>query len=197
MVDMTGNMTSAERDYSHLATLAITCPRCGATRGQNCRSTGGGNPATVADHKPRRDRIQHWTHAQLQYAGRIAVESRPWGGNIPEVADEVWAELETAAAPMPEPKTKPSNPRTVNLSGPQRVLVEQLAANGGRGYAPTTHFHGDASRRRTSNALEAKGIITTWCGDGYERPIELTAFGWAVYAQHPGIVRNQEQDLAA
>lgn len=194
---MTGNMTSTERDYSHLATLAITCPRCGATRGQNCRSTGGGNPATVADHKPRRDRIQHWTHAQLQYAGRIAVESRPWGGNIPEVADEVWAELETAAAPMPEPKTRPSNPRTMRLSGPQRALVEQLAANGGHGYAPASHFHGDAVRRRTSNALADKGIIVVGRGDGYDRPIRLTELGWAVYEQHPSITHHHEQEKAA
>jgi hypothetical protein len=174
--------------YSRAA-RSVTCPKCDARPGQECESTGGGNRALVPTHKARWRRLTGWSEDQLAAAdARVREQGGTWWARLP---DGFYAAQEADAAPVVA-KAKPVSARGVRLSEAQAEEIERAAANGGVYHAPTSHFHGDAQQRQSSNALEAKGILrfVALTGDGYDRRMELTEFGWSVYHQHRLIIHR-------
>ena len=173
------------------APLAVACPKCQAKPGYYCESTGGGNRAYVPTHKTREARVDGWVDGFAAAAGRLvkSVLQLPFAER--DAAD--WLPFELTAKPFtPKPAV---SPESVYLSPKQARAVEQAAENDGL-YAPTSHFHGDAQRRQTVNALEAKGILESAGStpDGYGREMRLTAFGWQVYRQHPQVIRRLDEE---
>jgi hypothetical protein len=177
------------------APLAVTCPRCQARPGYDCESTGGGNRAYVATHKARELLVAHWSDEFAADAGRL-VRSVLRATYAARAAVD-WTRFEAAAAPTAVNTAQPS-PAAVRLSEKQAARIE-LAAETGVLHAPTSHFHGDAARRQTLHALEAKGIVVQFdmTPDGYDRLLRLTAYGWQVYRQHPKVIRRLTVDEIA
>lgn len=171
-----------------LAALSVVCPRCHAGGGEPCKSTGGGNYTTVPTHKARLTRVTGLTAAQAGAAVDMVREvgSRWWG----QAAR--FAEFEAIAAPLHTTPSRQASPTGVRLSVPQATAVEQAAKSGGELGASAAHFHGDANRRQTAQALETKGIIVydRLSDDGYDRIYRLTPYGWQVYRQHRLIIRR-------
>jgi hypothetical protein len=173
------------------APLAVTCPRCQARPGHECESTGGGNRAYVPTHKARELLVAHWSDAFAADAGRLVKSVLRATFEARAAVD--WTRFEAAAAPVAVNTARPS-PAAVRLSEKQAQRIE-YAAQDGVLYAPTSHFHGDAARRQTIHALEAKGIVVQFdmTPDGYDRMLRLTAYGWQVYRQHPKVIRRLDE----
>lgn len=183
--------------YSMTAPQAVKCPKCNAGFGVGCQSTGGGNGGPVWLHKVRRARVAHWTDEQRRkFAAQVVLyrhaETRP----APEVVDQIAAEAEAAATPLPTPKPMRTNPRAVRLSENQAEEIERFACCGGKAVVSTAHFHGDHQHRQTINALRDRGVLTEGglINHGYDREYTLTAFGWQVYLNHRLIIRRAEGD---
>jgi hypothetical protein len=176
------------------APLAVSCPRCKALPAHECESTGGGNRAYVATHKARITRVEGWPDDLAAEAGRLV--RSVLRASYEDRAAVDWSRFETAATPIAVPT--PLSPVTVRLSAKQAHHIE-VAAQDGFLYSPTSHFHGDARRRQSINALDQKGIVEfdAYTPDGYDRLLRLTAFGWQVYRQHPQIVRRLNEDEIA
>jgi hypothetical protein len=173
------------------APLAVSCPRCKALPAHECESTGGGNRAYVATHKARITRVEGWADELAAEAGRLVRSVLRASYEVRAAVD--WSRFETAATPITA--AVPLLPATVRLSAPQAHHIE-VAAQDGCIYSPTSHFHGDARRRQSINALEQKGIVefADMTPDGYDRLLRLTEFGWQVYRQHPQIMRRLNED---
>jgi hypothetical protein len=173
------------------APLAVACPRCKALPAHECESSGGGNRAYVATHKARITRVDCWPDEFAAEAGRLVRSVLRASYEARAAVD--WSRFEVAATPITVPA--PLSPVTVRLSAKQAHHIE-LAAQDGLVYSPTSHFHGDARRRQSINALEQKGIVefAGMTPDGYDRLLRLTAFGWQVYRLHPQIVRRLDED---
>lgn len=177
------------------APLAVTCPKCAARPAHECESTGGGNRTHVTTHKARELRVTGWVDEFAAEAGRLVrqVFHKSWEDR----AAVDWSQFEQAATPIAA-TAAPAGPASVRLSEKQASRIE-LAAQDGVLYAPTSHFHGDAARRQSINALEAKGIVEQFdtTPDGYDRLMRLTQFGWLVYRQHPKVIRRlNESEIA-
>lgn len=179
------------------AVQSVACPKCEARPGEDCKSTGGGNYQTVSPHQARRARIANWTAEQLADAqALVKAQGRTMWWNLPA---DYYAATELAAAPIVR-EEKLATPKGVRLSEIQAERIEQAAEHRqGRGSVSTAHFHGDHQDRQTMNALEAKGIFrfVGLTADGYDRRMELTAFGWQVYRQHRLIIRRMADADAA
>lgn len=172
------------------APRTVTCPKCKAHPGQECQSTGGGNPRPVADHRARLDRVAHWTPEQrLTFGALVIRQGRTWWANMPA---GYYAEPEAAAKPVAAKPAKPVTPRGVQLSQPQADRIELAAEAGGRYTVSTAHFHGDAADRQSVQALAAKRVFELVGEEnhGWDRVYKLTDFGWQVYGQHRLISRR-------
>lgn len=172
-------------DQMRFAPLTVSCPRCPAKPGEHCESTGGGNSARVATHKVREDRIVHWTAEVIAAAATLYLTQRRTG----PAAVDCYALTESAAAPITSRRAP--TPRGVRLSETQATAIE-TAAEAGHVFVSTAHFHGDAAWRQTANSLESKGILqyVRTTDDGYDRVLELSAFGWQVYRLHRTVIRR-------
>lgn len=180
----------------YMAEQAVTCPKCNAGFARDCQSTGGGNPATVATHKARRNRVAHWTDEQRHQYGELA---RAYHRNPSDAPAGQVQEAEAAAAPIPTKTAKQPTPKSVRLTEVQAERIEVTASSGGITWVPTTHLSGDAANRQCANALAAKGIIEA-TGEQtryYEAEYRLTDFGWQVYLNHRLIIRRDEGDRHA
>lgn len=180
----------------YLAPLAVACPRCKASGGEQCQSTGGGNPASVPVHAARKARIASWSDELLLRAAVRVAQLRSHGRT--ERVMQAFADFEQMASPIASKGAAPATPGTLRLSEPQAELVEAYAVRGGVGFASTAHFHGHAARRRVVLALESKGVIEQ-AGepDDYERRMRLTDFGWEVYHQNPRIIKQLSDAMVA
>lgn len=178
------------------AVYSVRCPKCPARAGVYCQSTGGGNFVVVAAHKPRTDRIAHWSDQQLvEFAALVAAQPGGLTYLWAALPDGYYAASEAAAAPIAD-KTKAATPKGVRLSEVMAEEIERTAANGGEISAPTTHFHGDAAYRQTINALAARGILReVGLSDfGYARDYVMTPFGWKVYREHRLVIRRLSEE---
>lgn len=177
------------------AVFSVSCPRCQAPAGRSCQSTGGGNPAEVGPHKARQARIVGWSDAQLVEFAALVKAQRETRKSWAALPSGYYAASESAAAPPPEPKAKPTSPK-LRLSEVQAERIEWAAQSGGKTSASTAHFTGDAAERQTVNALVAKGILAKGdlTADGYERRYHLTVFGWQVYREHRLVIRRLSPD---
>jgi hypothetical protein len=188
-------MTTTEVSYGDVlwAARSVSCPKCKAKPGSACMSTGGGNPAEVATHKARRNRVQDWADEFAAQAGQLAksVAYKRWDDWAPSLFDQ----YEAVATAIPVKGAKPLTPKGVQLSEKQAEEIERYVMSSGRGYISTAHFSGDHQDRQTANALEAKGIIrfVEMTADHYDRRMELTPFGWQVYRQHRLIIRRLDE----
>ncbi len=195
VVVITGHLLTVLLDFPH-AVYAVPCPLCKAKAGQRCQSTGGGNARQVPAHDKRWQSLTGWDEAKLVVARDLVLAqgSKVWW-HLPE---GYYAETEGWASPVAE-AAKVFDPKRIRLSEPQAEEMERAAANCGVLHVSTAHFHGDAQHRQTVNSLERKGILrqTGVASHGYDRRMELTAFGWRVYRQHPRIMRRIDDSVAA
>jgi hypothetical protein len=171
-----------------LAAIAVVCPKCRASGGQHCQSTGGGNRSDVVTHKARIARIAGLPNrVQDAAADQVRKVGRSWYGR-----SAGFAAFEALAVPISVKSAKPLTPKGVRLSEQQAEEIERYVLRGGYGWIPTAHFSGDAQHRQTANALESKGIFefVEMTSDGDDRRMKLTEFGWEVYWQHRLIIRR-------
>lgn len=190
-MQVTAELTGYERIRAGWnAPRSVVCPKCKAHPGEECQSTGGGNPQAVAIHKARWDRVAHWTPEQRLTFGTLVIQQGgTWWARLPA---GYYAQAEAAAKPVAERPAKQPTPKGVRLSESQAERIEWAAEAGGRYTVSTTHFHGDAADRQSVQALETKGIfgLVGEQHQGLERVYELTEFGWQVYRQHRLIIRR-------
>jgi hypothetical protein len=183
------------------AVYSVRCPKCPARAGSYCQSTGGGNFAHVAAHKPRQQRIADWSDEQLiEFAALVDAQPGKLYSPFNVLPDGYYAKSEAAAAPIGAKPVKQPAPKGVRLSETMAEEIERAAANGGEISAPTTHFHGDAAYRQTINALTARGILReVGLSDfGYARDYVMTSFGWRVYRHHRLVIRRlSDEELDA
>lgn len=180
------------------AVYAVACAaHCKAAAGDQCHSTGGGNPQLVPPHARRWLRLAGWDVAKLSAAQDLVLAQgrKPWW----HMPDGYYTQTEGWASPITEAR-RAFTAKGVRLSETQAEEIERAAANVGVLHVSTAHFHGDAAHRQTVNSLEAKGILRHVgnTSDGYDRRMELTSFGWQVYRQHRLILhRFLADDVAA
>jgi hypothetical protein len=175
------------------AAWSVICPKCKASGGQSCQSTGGGNPMDVATHKTRTGRVAGWTNRVQDHAAQLV---RAVGLHSYYLAG-LFAAFEDAAAPIPAKPTKALTAKGVKLSERQAEFIEyavQGTEDPGLLYCPTGHLDGDHEIRKTINALEEKGILVeAGRSPSSERLMRLTPFGWQVYRQHRLIIRRLDE----
>ena len=186
-------MTTATYVSTAYAPNAVTCPLCQAKPGTFCQSTGGGNGGEAPTHAARRKRVQGWDQV---FAGQASEAARHVVRASWELRASVdFSRFEAAATPIPVKVDKPVTPRRLKITHKQAQTIEWYAEHGGSWWAPTSHFHGDHSRRQTIHSLEGKNVLARgdMTGDG-ERLMSLTAFGWAVYRDNWMINRKLTPD---
>ena len=176
------------------AVFSVSCPKCKASAGSYCRSTGGGNFAHVVTHKARLERIAGWSDRQLVEFAALAEARRDTLARLwPDLPDGYYAKSEAAAAPDVAKPTKQPTPKGVRLSEVQAERIEHAAEVGRRTWSSTTHLDGEAAERQTVLSLVAKGILTEGALYGEfndQREHRLTPFGWQVYRKHRLIIRR-------